>query len=51
MNPTGEELMANLSNPQAFLFLSQVLGKKVVDPDGKAWGRVCDLAAMMGEQL
>jgi magnesium transporter len=41
--------MANLSNPQAFLFFSQILGKKIVDPDGKAWGRVWDLAATIGE--
>jgi magnesium transporter len=41
--------MANISNPQAFLFFSQILGKKIVDPDGKAWGRVWDLAATMGE--
>lgn len=41
--------MANLANAQAFLFLSQILGKKIVAPDGKAWGRVWDLAATIGE--
>lgn len=41
--------MANLANPQAFVFLSQILGKKILAPDGKAWGRVWDLAATIGE--
>jgi magnesium transporter len=49
MGPTGEEIMANLSNPQTFLFLSQILGKKIVDPQGKGWGRIWDLSATIGE--
>jgi len=32
-----------------FLFLSQVLGRKVRDSEGKAFGRVHDLSAVMGE--
>ena len=41
--------MATNSNPQVFLFLSQILGKKIVDSAGQHWGRVCDLAANIGE--
>jgi CBS domain-containing protein/sporulation protein YlmC with PRC-barrel domain len=31
------------SSPQVFLFLSQILGKKVIDLTGRRWGRVSDL--------
>jgi magnesium transporter len=31
------------SNPQVFLFLSQLLGKKIIDSNGRNWGRILDL--------
>ncbi|MBI5968475.1 MAG: CBS domain-containing protein [Deltaproteobacteria bacterium] len=37
------------SSPQVFLFLSQILGKKIIDPEGRAWGRVSDLVVTIGE--
>jgi len=37
------------SSPQVFLFLSQILGKKIIDPEGRAWGRVSDLVITIGE--
>jgi magnesium transporter len=37
------------STPQVFLFLSQLLGKKIVDPAGRPWGKVCDLVVTMAE--
>ncbi|MBI4495624.1 MAG: magnesium transporter [Deltaproteobacteria bacterium] len=38
-----------ISKPQVFLFLSQILGKRVVDPEGRPGGRVSDLVAKFGE--
>ena len=35
--------------PQVFMFLSELLGKKVVDGDGRPIGRVLDLTANIGE--
>ena len=35
--------MAVNATPQVFLFLSQILGKKMVDPEGRRIGRVSDL--------
>jgi magnesium transporter len=35
------------SNSQVFLFLSQILGEKVVDAEGRLWGKVSDLAASL----
>ncbi len=41
--------MAPNSNPQVFLFLSQILGKRIVDASGQNWGRVVDLVAGIGD--
>ena len=41
--------MAPLSNPQVFLFLSQILGKRIVDASGRNWGRVLDLIVSVGD--
>jgi len=41
--------MALNSSPQVFLFLSQILGKKIIDPEGRTWGRVSDLAVTIAE--
>jgi magnesium transporter len=37
------------SNSQVFLFLSQILGKKVVDAEGRLRGKVSDLAASLAD--
>lgn len=37
------------SKQQGSLFLSQILGKKILNPEGRVWGRVWDLAANIGE--
>ena len=37
------------STPQVFLFLSQILGKKIVDPAGRTWGKVCDLVVTIAD--
>jgi len=37
------------SNPQVFLFLSRILGKKIVDSTGRTWGRVLDLIISSAE--
>jgi magnesium transporter len=41
--------MAVNSNPQVFLFLSQILGKKIIDPEGHPQGRVSDLVVAIGD--
>ena len=41
--------MAPNSNPQVFLFLSQVLGKKILDTTDRKWGRVLDLIVSVAE--
>jgi len=35
------------SAPQVFLFLSQLLGKKIVDHAGRPWGKVGDLVVTL----
>ncbi len=37
--------MSTNSEPQVFLFLSQILGKKIVDREGRAMGKILDLVA------
>jgi len=37
------------SSPQVFLFLSQILGKTIVDLEGRPWGRVSDLAVAIAD--
>jgi magnesium transporter len=37
------------STPQVFLFLSQMLGKKIIDSSGRLCGKVGDLAVMTAE--
>jgi CBS domain-containing protein/sporulation protein YlmC with PRC-barrel domain len=37
------------SSPQVFLFLSQILGKKIVDREGRPWGRVSDLGVTIAD--
>ncbi|MEK7244313.1 MAG: hypothetical protein AAB112_09170, partial [Thermodesulfobacteriota bacterium] len=34
--------------PQVFLFLSELLGEKIVDPEGRPIGRVLDLTGNIG---
>jgi magnesium transporter len=34
--------------PQVFLFLSELLGKKIVDSEGRSIGRVLDLTGNIG---
>jgi len=41
-------MMVN-STPQVFLFLSQILGKKIMDSAGHPWGRVSDLVVTIAE--
>lgn len=41
--------MAINPSPQVFLFLSQILGKKIVDSTGRPWGRICDLVVTIAE--
>ncbi len=41
--------MAPNSNPQVFLFLSQILGKRIVDASGRNWGRLLDLIVSIGD--
>lgn len=41
--------MKMISNPQVFLFLSQLLKKKILDPQGHFWGKVFDLVASFAE--
>lgn len=35
--------------PQVFLYLSEILGKKIVDPEGRRIGKVLDLTVNIGE--
>ncbi len=42
-------MVVNSSSPQVFLFLSQVLGKKIVDAEGHVGGRVVDLVASIAD--
>ncbi len=37
------------ANSQVFLFLSQILGKRIIDPGGRPWGKVYDLVASFTE--
>ena len=41
--------MAVNSEPQVFLFLSDILGKKIVESDGRPVGRIVDLVANVAE--
>lgn len=41
--------MAVNFKPQVFLFLSQILGEKIIDPAGRPLGRVRDLVASIAE--
>ncbi len=41
--------MAGNSNPQVFLFLSQILGKEIRDAQGHSLGRVSDLVANVAD--
>jgi len=41
--------MAPNPNPQVFLFLSQILGKKILDASGRKCGRVLDLIVSVAE--
>jgi magnesium transporter len=41
--------MAVNALPQVFLFFSQILGKRILDPQGHSWGKVIDLLAALGE--
>jgi CBS domain-containing protein/sporulation protein YlmC with PRC-barrel domain len=40
--------MAFESDPQVFLFLSQILGKKILDSEGRSVGRILDLVVCLG---
>jgi len=41
--------MAVNATPQVFLFLSQILGKKIIDPEGRLMGRVFDLVVNIAD--
>jgi CBS domain-containing protein len=41
--------MATVSEPQVFLFLSQILGKNITDSSGRPVGKIVDLAANLAE--
>ena len=41
--------MAAVSEPQVFLFLSQVLGKNIIDSNGHPVGKIVDLVANLAE--
>ncbi len=41
--------MKMTTNPQVFLFLSQLLNKKIVDEERKEWGKVIDLVAFLSD--
>ena len=38
-----------IHGPQAFLFISELLGKKIVDSEGRVIGRILDLISNIGE--
>jgi CBS domain-containing protein/sporulation protein YlmC with PRC-barrel domain len=46
---TGGIAMATVSEPQVFLFLSQILGKNITDSSGRPVGKIVDLAANLAE--
>jgi len=46
---TGGIVMATVSEPQVFLFLSQILGKNITDFSGRPVGKIVDLAANLAE--
>ena len=41
--------MALNSSPHVFLFLSRILGKKIVDREGRLWGRVSDVVVTIAD--
>ncbi|MBM4315409.1 MAG: hypothetical protein FJ122_16045, partial [Deltaproteobacteria bacterium] len=41
--------MAVNQEPQVFLFLSELLGRRIVDPEGRPVGKVLDLTGNIGE--
>jgi magnesium transporter len=41
--------MAAICEPQVFLFLSQILGRKIVDSNGRPVGQIVDLVANLAE--
>jgi len=41
--------MKMTTNPQVFLFLSELLGKKVIDLEKREWGKVVDLVVSLSE--
>jgi CBS domain-containing protein len=41
--------MSSLREPQVFLFLSQLLGKNIIDSDGQPFGKIVDLVANLAE--
>jgi magnesium transporter len=45
----GGIAMATVSEPQVFLFLSQILGKNITDSSGRPVGKIVDLAANLAE--
>jgi magnesium transporter len=46
---SGGIVMATVSEPQVFLFLSQVLGKNIIDSNGHPVGKIVDLVANLAE--
>lgn len=44
-----ENHMAVNSEDQVFLFLSQILGKRILDSEGRSLGRILDLMVRLGE--
>ncbi len=47
-SPEANRMTPN-SNPQAFLFLSQILGKIIFSPAGHPWGKICDLVVTVAD--
>jgi sporulation protein YlmC with PRC-barrel domain len=41
--------MAAICEPQVFLFLSQILGKNIIDSNGHTVGKIVDLVANLAE--
>ncbi len=50
MKLTGRSEMAVDSSSQVFVFLSQLLGRKILDGQGRVWGKVSDLVAAISDQ-
>jgi magnesium transporter len=46
---SGGIVMATVSEPQVFLFLSQILGKNIIDSNGHPVGKIVDLVANLAE--